>query len=159
MTLTLLQSLFSGVFGGGVYVSAYNYDHTGDDSIFRKVDRHYRNVDYNFNNSIVAHDIMLIRLAEPVENVPFVPLNTDSQVPANYQDLITLGFGFTRRSEEIPTRLMEVQLNYIPPETCSKYLDLFDNVRSGPGLLWYVVCCCFSQVILSCVDSFLLLCQ
>lgn len=126
----------TGVFAGGVYVSAFNYDHIGDDSIFREVDRHYRNVDYNLDNTIVAHDIMLIRLAEPVENVAPVILNNNSEVPTNFEDLIAMGFGFTSRDGDIPSQLMEVGLNYIPFETCARALDLFDNVRPGPGLLW-----------------------
>ena len=127
---------FTGVFAGGVYISAFDYDSANDDSIFRQVDRHYRNVDYNQNNSIVANDIMLIRLAKPVKNVPLVQLNQDSDVPTDFEKLITLGFGFTSLDGDIPTQLMEVEMNYIPPETCFQDLELFENVQPGPGLLW-----------------------
>lgn len=121
-----------------MYVSAYTYTNNGDDSIFRQVDRHYRNVNYNQNNSIVANDIMLIRLAEPVKNVSPVPFNSDSKVPTDFQDLITLGFGFTSLEGDIPAQLMQVEMNYIPPDTCSEALELFENVKAGPGILWYV---------------------
>lgn len=100
------------------------------------MDRHIRNLDYNLDNSIVANDIMLIRLAETVEDVPFVQLNNSTDIPSDFEDLITMGFGFTSFEGGLPTQLMEVELNYIPLETCSRALETFENVEPGPGLLW-----------------------
>lgn len=129
---------FTGVFGGGVYISAFDYDNAEDGSIYRQVDRHYRNLGYNQNISIVANDIMVIRLAEPVRNVSPVSLNQDSEEPTDFEKLMTLGFGFTSFDGDIPTQLMQVEMNYIPPETCFDDLEVFDNVQPGPGILWYV---------------------
>jgi hypothetical protein len=134
--MILIAFAVSGVFGGGVYVSAFDYNHINDGSIFREVDRHYRNLDYNQNISIVANDIMLIRLAEPVRDVPLVQLNQDEQVPSNFEELITVGFGFTSVEGDLPTQLLEVEMNSIPSESCFEDLQLFENVQPGPGLLW-----------------------
>ncbi|GAX27794.1 chymotrypsin C [Fistulifera solaris] len=133
--MALTAAHCQGVFGGGVYVSAYDYNHINDGSIFREVDRHYRNLDYNQNNSVVANDIMLIRLAEPVRDVPLVQLNEDEQVPRDFEELITVGFGFTSLEGDLPTQLLEVEMNSIPSESCFEDLQLFENVQPGPGLL------------------------
>jgi secreted trypsin-like serine protease len=56
-----------------------------------------RMIHANFGTSPnkLPHDLMLLRLSVPTTNYPIIPINANSQVPANNTNLIAAGFGLT----------------------------------------------------------------
>lgn len=125
-----------GVFFDGMFISAYNFSSSIEDNIYREVELQVRHKGYNQNISVIVDDLMVIKLSEPVTEIQPVALNRDPDLPTSYEKLYAAGFGLMSYFQGAPSELQKVDLHYIPPDICGNYYRNFENVDSGPGLLW-----------------------
>eukprot|EP00546_Thalassionema_frauenfeldii_P008848 CAMPEP_0178909942 /NCGR_PEP_ID=MMETSP0786-20121207/8818_1 /TAXON_ID=186022 /ORGANISM="Thalassionema frauenfeldii, Strain CCMP 1798" /LENGTH=626 /DNA_ID=CAMNT_0020582131 /DNA_START=388 /DNA_END=2268 /DNA_ORIENTATION=+ len=74
-----------------------------------------------YNNGYYTHDndIMLLRLSEPVMEYDPIPLNFQTNIPQNGQDLKVIGFGRLESGGNIPNTLQEVVVQYVDTDTCN----------------------------------------
>ncbi len=117
-------------------VSAYHFTNSRDDSIYREIERQVRHPGFNQNVSVIVDDLLVIQLSQSVTEVEPVKLNWDPASPVYYEKMYAAGFGLVSYQQESPSELQKVDLHYIPPEVCTNYYNRFENVDSGPGLLW-----------------------
>mmetsp|Transcript_41933 Transcript_41933/g.47654 ORF Transcript_41933/g.47654 Transcript_41933/m.47654 type:complete len:704 (-) Transcript_41933:39-2150(-) len=76
----------------------------------------------NYNDRTVNYDYMLLKLNSPVNTTEYPPiqLNNNGAVPMNEQILTVIGFGAQNQgSTATPSRLQEVDVNYISTNTCN----------------------------------------
>lgn len=85
----------------------------------------------NFRRIKEDHDIMLLRLMSPVDEVTPVNLNRNHQVPGNGDDVWTVGLGLLAAiGFRDPTFLQQVEIQVVPHATCnspSSYSGTVDN--------------------------------
>lgn len=116
---------------------------TAPPPLFRRVQRHCRHYGYDQNRSIIAHDIMLLQLDQPVPTdttttttIEPIPLNRDPHIPQQpHQPLHVAGFGLLQFQGSRPDALQETILEYMDPERCQKWMEVFANVQFHEGLL------------------------
>jgi len=102
-----------------VYVGSYrntgNGEARGEKRMITNRERHP-----NYVDSTVDYDYMVMKLDSPVSITP-VELNANGDVPINSQPLTVIGYG--KLSDGIfggtPSKLQEVDVNYIPPDECN----------------------------------------
>lgn len=77
------------------------------------------------------HDIMLLRLKSPVDEVTPVNLNRNRQVPRNGDDVWTVGLGLLAAiGFRDPSILQQVEIQVVPHATCNSpnsYSGTVDN--------------------------------
>ena len=141
--IVLTAAHCQGSFVDGVIVSAYELDSTvNENEIHRHVDRQYRHPGYNDELDVVEHDLMILRLSEPVHNVFPVTLNANPYVPSENEPdekLLAIGYGLKSLTGELPAVLQKVELSYLPPRFCDPILEEGANVDAGGGILWYAL--------------------
>lgn len=73
----------------------------------------------NYNGNTQDNDIMIMKLANPVDFDP-IPLNFNDNVPRNDQDLKVIGFGRLESGGSSPRELQEVVVPYVDNDTCNQ---------------------------------------
>jgi len=74
----------------------------------------------NYRSSSINYDYMIMKLDQPVNTSIYPPigLNRENNVPADGEELTVIGFGTLNQGGYTPSRLQEVNVNYVSTETC-----------------------------------------
>jgi len=99
----------------GKYRTGYN-----SNGVTRQITE--RNSHPNYRGNSIDYDYMVMKLDRPVDTniYPPIRINQDINVPANRQELTVIGFGsLSQGGSSTPSRLQEVDVNYIPSTTCN----------------------------------------
>jgi len=83
----------------------------------------------DYDTTKYYNDVLLLRLEEPVYDIPFVELNKDSEQPVVGEDVTVMGLGALEEAGGYPDLLQEVDLGVVDPETCTK---AYESVGLGP---------------------------
>ena len=92
-----------------------------------------------YDGGSLANDFMLLKLSQDVTSVSPIPLNFDTNVPSNGQDLKVIGLGTTSSGGSQPDTLREVVVDTVSDSQCnSDYGDeaIVDDVMlcaASPG--------------------------
>ena len=76
----------------------------------------------------LENDVMLIKLSQPSSALP-LEYNTESAIPADYDTVKTIGFGFLTEDGPPSEELMEVEVNVVPFAECNAAspFEVFDD--------------------------------
>ena len=91
----------------------------------------------NYNTEKYYNDMLLLRLEEPVYDVPFVELNKDKEQPKVGEEVTVMGLGALLEGGGYPDLLQEVDLGIIDFDTCN---NAYVNVGLGPLIEDTMVC-------------------
>lgn len=87
-----------GVFNAGIYVGAWQRPGVGGRvGTFRQIDHQTPHPGYSeLFLDYVGNDILLVRLAEPIYEIPPMTLNADIEIPRAWEPVTAIGMGLTR---------------------------------------------------------------
>jgi len=88
----------------------------------------------NYRDSSINYDYMVMKLNSPVDTDTYPPirLNQQSAVPINNEELTVIGFGaLSEGGFSTPSRLQEVNVNYIPSSTCNQRNSYNGDVKDA----------------------------
>jgi len=88
----------------------------------------------NYRSSSINYDYMVMKLDRPVDTDRYPPirLNQQNAVPISDEELTVIGFGaLSEGGFSTPSRLQEVNVNYIPTSTCNQRNSYGGDVRDS----------------------------
>lgn len=91
----------------------------------------------NYDTEKFYNDVLLLRLDEPVYDVPFVELNKDRKQPKVGEEVTVMGLGALAEGGDYPELLQEVDLGIIDFDTCN---NDYVSVDLGPLIEDTMVC-------------------
>lgn len=128
-----------GVFNAGIYVGAWQRPGVGGRvGTFRQIDHQTPHPGYSeLFLDYVGNDILLVRLAEPIYEIPPMTLNADIEIPRAWEPVTAIGMGLTRgdNRSSLSDTLLKAPLRSVPEDVCRQDLANFENVLFGKDLL------------------------
>jgi trypsin len=87
------------------------------------------NISYTVENA--DYDYALLQLSNAATNVTPIPYNTDSGIPIDNSEIVTVGYGLTTQDGSLSMDLRQVIVNAININTCAAaYQNEFDTVSA-----------------------------
>ena len=83
----------------------------------------------NYSTTKFYNDMMLLRLDEPVNEIPFIEINRDENHPRTGEEVTVMGLGALAEGGDYPDVLQAVDLEIIDFKTCN---DAYVGVGLGP---------------------------
>ncbi len=103
-------------------------DFAGGRGLERTITRRIRHPSYNSEK--IDYDYLVMKLKTPVLDIKPALLNEDANVPIEAQALTVIGYGITTDfAWSGPNTLLEVDVNYVPPEKC------YDGETNGDTMM------------------------
>jgi trypsin len=99
----------------------------------RRIVEQWRHPNFNLNNDNLNWDVMVMRLEEPVYDIAPVPLNSNANVPARNEILLSAGFGATTYLGDLTNILMEGEFQYMMPDVCANRISTFKITGATNG--------------------------
>jgi secreted trypsin-like serine protease len=89
----------------------------GADGGFYSVEQEYPHPDYNGDTD--ENDIMLVKLEQPISNIPLQMINFDHNVPSVGEEVTIIGIGYIQEGGPFAQFLQQVQVNIVGFEQCN----------------------------------------
>jgi Trypsin len=109
-----------------------------------RIDAQFRHKDFDLyfrRHGYAFWDIMVMKLSEPIYDIPPIAWNSDDAVPAIGDVLTLIGYGVTEYEGDLPDRLLQADFVYIDNDMCrlkvqEAIVDDVDDVDSETAE-WY----------------------
>ena len=92
-----------------------------------------------YDEENLSHDLMVIRLPKPVENVTPIRLNSKENIPIPEEDLTILGWGLTSDGDpsSVSEILMKADVLYMEYERCQQMFDVHNIILTKAMMCAY----------------------
>lgn len=93
----------------------------GVDGGFYTVEQEYPHPDYNADTD--ENDIMLVKLEQPISDIPLQAVNFDPTIPRLGEEVTIIGIGYIQEGGPFAQFLQQVQVNIVGFEQCNEVFN------------------------------------